>query len=126
MPGDPVLIDMGLIYEGYCSDMTRCLPMKNSKGKMQNGGSFNEIYDLLQNVTRLIIDWAQPGMKVADLDTKARKMLGEYEPYFTHSLGHGVGIDIHEAPHISKKSKEILRPGMVITIEPGIYLPGKF
>ncbi len=65
-------------------------------------------------------------MKVADLDKKAREMLGDYETYFTHSLGHGVGIDIHESPSISSKSDEILQEGMVITIEPGIYIPGKY
>lgn len=53
-------------------------------------------------------------------------MLGKYDKYFTHSLGHGVGIDIHEAPHVSGKSREILEPGMVITIEPGVYIPGKY
>jgi Xaa-Pro aminopeptidase len=73
-----------------------------------------------------IISWAKPGMKVAELDQKAREMLGEYEPYFTHSLGHGVGIDIHEAPWISIRSDEVLQRGMIITIEPGIYLPGKY
>ena len=74
-------------------------------------------------VTKHIIGWAQPGMRMSELDKKAREMLGEYEPYFTHSLGHGVGIDIHEAPHVSSKFEEILEPGMIITIEPGIYLP---
>lgn len=65
-------------------------------------------------------------MKVSELDKKARTLLGEYEPYFTHSLGHGVGIDIHESPSVSSKSDEILQEGMVITIEPGIYIPGKY
>lgn len=65
-------------------------------------------------------------MKVADLDKKAREMLGDYETYFTHSLGHGVGIDIHESPSISSKSDEILQEGMVITVEPGIYISGKY
>ena len=73
-------------------------------------GDFSDLYELLKNVTNTLISWAKPGMKVADLDTKAREMLGDYEKYFTHSLGHGVGIDIHEAPHISKRSDEILEP----------------
>lgn len=118
--GDAVLLDMWLIYDGYCSDMTRCLEID------KRDGLFDEIYSLLQNVTREIISWARPGMKVAELDKKAREMLGEYEPYFMHSLGHGVGIDIHEAPWISVRSDEVLQAGMVITIEPGIYLPGKY
>jgi len=166
---DIVLIDMGLIWKGYCSDMTRCTIIKNKAERINNkeGNSdvtsaeagvyqgisgmdlaylptgqvfrqavshlrgndekdFYEIYTLLQNVTHSIISWAKPGMKVSDLDKKARKMLWDFEPYFTHSLGHGVGIDIHESPRISSKSEEILQPWMVITIEPGIYIPGKY
>lgn len=65
-------------------------------------------------------------MKVSELDIKARELLGEYESYFTHSLGHGVGIDIHEAPWVSVKSDEILQEGMILTIEPGIYIGGKY
>ena len=68
------------------------------KLKKKNEGNFDEIYELLQKVTREIIRQVKPGVKVADLDKKARKMLGKYAQYFTHSLGHGVGIDIHEAP----------------------------
>lgn len=107
--------------------MTRCLEIdKREKIKEKKDGLFDEIYSLLQNVTQEIISWAKPGMRVAELDKKARVMLGEYEPYFTHSLGHGVGIDIHEAPWISVRSDEVLEVGMIITIEPGIYLPGKY
>lgn len=84
------------------------------------------IGELVTDVTREIIRWAKPGMKIADIDKKSRTMLGKYETYFTHSLGHGVGIDIHEAPGISSKSDEILQEGMVITIEPGIYISGKY
>lgn len=123
---DVVLLDMGLMWQWYCSDMTRCTQIQSIKYKVQKDGFFDEIYDLLQHVTNTLISWAKPGMKVADLDTKAREMLGEYEKYFTHSLGHGVGIDIHEAPHISKRSDEILEPWMIITIEPWIYIPGKY
>lgn len=69
-----------------------------------------KIGELVTNVTREIIRWAKPGMKMSELDRKVRKLLGEYEKYFTHSLGHGVGIDIHEAPHVSSKSDEVLIP----------------
>lgn len=79
------------------------------------------LYQLLQDVTNHIIAWAKPGMRISELDAEARRMLGEYSEYFTHSLGHGVGIQIHESPRVSGKSVEILEPGMVITIEPGIY-----
>ena len=91
--------------------MTRCTSLKKKEEiKDKKDGSFEEIYSLLQKVTHFIISWAKPGMKVSDIDKKARKMLGEYAQYFTHSLGHGVGIDIHEAPHISSKSDEVLQP----------------
>lgn len=107
--------------------MTRCLEIdKREKIKEKRDGLFDEIYSLLQNVTHEIISWAIPGMKVAELDKKAREMLGEYESYFTHSLGHGVGIDIHEAPWISVRSDEILQAGMIMTIEPGVYFPQGF
>lgn len=125
-PEDQILIDMGLIWRGYCSDMTRCLQMKKAKSKKQKAGSFDEMYELLQRVTNFIISYAKPGMHVAELDKKAREMLGKYEPYFTHSLGHWVGIDIHESPHVSGKSEDILQPWMIITIEPGVYMPGKY
>lgn len=64
----------------------------------------------MTNVTYDVIQWAKPGMRMSEIDKKARELLGEYEKYFTHSLGHGVGIDIHEAPHVSSKSDEILTP----------------
>lgn len=117
---DIVLIDMGLIWKGYCSDMTRMIYQNVIPDEARRIG------ELVTHVTHEIIQWAKPGMKVSELDKKARKMLGKYESYFTHSLGHGVGIDIHEAPHISGKSREILEPGMIITIEPGIYISGKY
>lgn len=128
-----ILIDMGGIYQGYCSDMTRCLRLEdkvqeqeeeqgwNSK-KMNNGG----IYTLLQNIVDTIIPLAKPGMKVADLDKKTREMLWEYESYFIHSLGHGVGIDIHEKPFLSSKSDDILQAWMVVTLEPGVYFSWKY
>ena len=85
-----------------------------------------KIGELVTRVAQELIQWAKPGMNMADIDKKARVLLGEYESYFTHSLGHGVGIDIHEAPGVSSKSEGILQDGMVITIEPGIYIVGKY
>jgi len=120
LPTDTILVDMWLIYEGYCSDMTRMVYQENIPEEARKIG------ELVTHVTHEIIAWAKPGMWVSDLDTRARKMLGEYEPFFTHSLGHGVGIDIHETPHVSSKSEEILEPWMIITIEPGIYMAGKY
>jgi Xaa-Pro aminopeptidase len=65
---------------------------------MKNNKTPIELYQLLQNITQYIISWAKPGMRVSDVDARAREMLGDYAPYFTHSLGHGVGIQIHEMP----------------------------
>jgi len=124
--GDPVLLDMGLVYRWYCSDMTRCFQLEKRDGVRNNCNNFQEIYSLLQSIVETLVPLAKPGLKVADLDKKAREMLWKYAEYFTHSLGHGVGIDIHEAPHISGKSNEVLQEWMVITIEPGIYFHGKY
>jgi Xaa-Pro aminopeptidase len=120
LPTDTILLDMWLIYQGYCSDMTRMVYQSGIPEESRKIG------ELVTHVTHEIIAWAKPGMKVAELDKKARKMLGKYAKYFTHSLGHGVGIDIHEAPHVSSKSDETLEPWMIITIEPGIYMAGKY
>jgi len=120
IPTDIILIDMWLIYSWYCSDMTRMVYQENIPDEARKIG------ELVTGVTDEIITWAKPGMKVVELDRKARELLGEHEKYFTHSLGHGVGLDIHEAPHVSSKSDEILEPWMIITIEPGIYIAGKY
>lgn len=77
---------MGLIYEGYCSDMTRCLEIDKREKIKEKKDGFEIIYSLLQKVTQEIVAWAKPGMRVAELDQKAREMLGDYEKYFTHSL----------------------------------------
>lgn len=119
-PDDIILIDMGLVYEGYCSDMTRIIYQEHIPDEARKIG------ELVTEVTWKVIAWAKTGMKVSELDIKARELLGEYESYFTHSLGHGVGIDIHEAPWVSVKSDEILQEGMILTIEPGIYIGGKY
>jgi Xaa-Pro aminopeptidase len=98
-----------------------CVKYSKTKIMKKNKKTPSELYQLLQDVTNHIIAWAKPRMKMSDLDAEARRMLGEYSEYFTHSLGHGVGIQIHESPRVSGKSVEVLEPGMVITIEPGIY-----
>jgi len=128
--GDPVLLDMGLVYRWYCSDMTRCLQLEKKEkrkekkdGAIKSWDSFEEIYSLLQSIVETLVPMAKPGVKVSDLDKKAREMLGDdLIPYFLHSLWwHGIGIDCHEAPHVVGRSPDILQTGMVITIEPGLY-----
>ena len=108
---------MGVVLDGYCSDMTRVLhPQQPSKRQ-------KEIYELLVDTTQTIIDEIKIGTPLREYHIRAQKLLGTYSQYFTHGLGHGIGIDIHEQPNLSPKSEEITQPGMVFTIEPGIYIP---
>ena len=106
--GEPVLVDFSVSYKGYLSDITR---MINSS-----------LEDKLKDVMNELYSQIKPGIKARKLELYARKILGDYEKYFTHSLGHGVGIAIHERPSISRNSKDVLKPDMIFTIEPGIYM----
>lgn len=115
-----VIVDFGVRYEGYCSDMTRMLfvgkPAKTQK----------EIYAQVLRSYKMSIKMVKNSVKCADLDLKARKILGKYQKYFIHMLGHGVGKRIHEEPKIFYKlEKPVLEAGMIITIEPGIYIKNK-
>ena len=117
---EPVLVDMGVKLNGYCSDMTRNLvPARPAK-------LYRKVYDLVLEANRRAIAAAKPGMTAGALDKVARDFLTKagFGKAFGHSLGHGVGIEIHEAPWAAKKQKTVLRPGMSVTIEPGVYLEG--
>ena len=103
----PVLIDFGVKYNGYCSDVTRTI----------GSDLENKIESILEELYPKII----PGVKAKDLDSFVRKKLGKDEKFFIHSLGHGLGVDVHERPFISKNSKDTLRDNMVFTIEPAVY-----
>ncbi len=115
-----VLIDMGMKYEGYCSDMTRTFLPKKPTAEQRN------VYEKVLTAQELAIKAIKPGVACAKLDKIARDSMGKEAQYFGHSLGHGVGLDVHEAPNLSSRSKDILKTGMVVTVEPGIYLDGKF
>lgn len=115
---DPVLVDMGVKLNGVCSDMTRnFIPGKTSK-------LYKQVYDLVLKANLAAIAAAKPGITGKKLDKIARDVItkGGFGKCFGHSLGHGVGYEIHEAPAASKKSDVVLKPGMSVTIEPGIYL----
>jgi Xaa-Pro aminopeptidase len=86
------------------------------------------IYESVRQAQQAAIETVRPGISVGEVDRAARKLLkkSNLDRYFTHSTGHGVGLEIHEPPRIATGQAEILRPGMVITIEPGVYIPGKF
>lgn len=115
-----ILIDFGCIYHMYHSDCTRTLLIGNTNQEQQ------KIYDLIKKVQEKTLDQIEPGKRCCDLDLFARNLIGEngYGKYFQHSLGHGVGLDIHEMPRLSPNDQTLLEPGMVVTIEPGIYIPG--
>jgi Xaa-Pro aminopeptidase len=117
--GDFVIIDLGAKYEGYCSDMTRTVVL-GSANKRQS-----EIYNLVLDVEQESIKTCQIGEGAATIEEKARETFREkgLNEYFIHSLGHGVGLDVHEFPYLALKSKDILMKDSIFTIEPGIYIP---
>jgi Xaa-Pro aminopeptidase len=121
-PGGFVVCDFGVILHGYCSDRTRTVYVGAATAEARR------IYDAVLASQMEAIDTVRPGIKVEQVDRAARKSLQKkgLAKYFTHSTGHGVGLEIHEPPRVGKGQQETLRPGMVITIEPGVYLPGQW
>lgn len=117
-----VVCDFGVILTGYCSDMTRTL----SLGRPSE--SARRTYEAVREAQQAALDSVRPGATVGEVDLAARNLLrkNNLSKYFTHSTGHGLGLEIHEAPRVAAGQREVLQPGMVITVEPGIYLPGKF
>jgi len=119
-PGEPIVIDMGARVNGYHSDMTRTLCVGKPDKKLQ------EIYDIVLRAQLAAEREVRPGVLGRDIDAIARNIIREagYGKEFGHGLGHGVGLAIHEGPRFSAESETVLEPGMAITVEPGIYLPG--
>jgi Xaa-Pro aminopeptidase len=117
---DIVLCDIGALADGYCSDLTRTFFL----GKISPLGQ--KVYDIVARAQKLAIQAVKPGVKTAQIDRIAREEIERagYGRRFIHSTGHGVGVEIHEAPWVSPAATEVLEPGMVITVEPGIYLEG--
>ncbi len=121
---DIVLMDLGVVVDSYHSDMTRMIFLKEKDPKLK------KMYQVIRNAQAAALSLCKPGVLLKELDLAARKEMQKenLEPLFIHSLGHGVGLDIHEYPSIKKDGKDAdvpLQEGMVITIEPGLYLPGK-
>jgi Xaa-Pro aminopeptidase len=121
-----VVCDFGVILAGYCSDQTRTVWMSGASGSVPKAA--RQAYESVLEAQRASIAAVKPGVTVAEVDAAGRKVLkkAELARYFTHSTGHGVGLEIHEIPRVAIGQKEVLRPGMVITIEPGVYFPGKW
>jgi Xaa-Pro aminopeptidase len=117
-----VVCDFGVILAGYCSDMTRTVHMGPPTALAR------KVYAAVERAEQAAIEAVKPGVSVAEVDRAARRCLEKsgLGRFFTHSTGHGVGLEIHEAPRIASEGTERLEAGMVITIEPGAYLPGKF
>ena len=118
--GDFVVMDFGCIYEGYCSDMTRTVVIGEASEKHK------EIYETVLEAQRRALEGAKAGLKGKEVDALARDYIASkgYGDYFGHGLGHSVGIEIHENPRFSMAEEQVIEEGMVITVEPGIYLPG--
>ena len=117
-----VVCDFGVILSGYCSDETRTVWV----GPVP--GDAHSTYEAVREAQQAAIEAVRPGISVGEVDAAARKVLKKsgLGRYFTHSTGHGVGLEIHENPRVANGQHEILQPGMVITIEPGVYFPGKW
>jgi Xaa-Pro aminopeptidase len=121
-----VVCDFGVILAGYCSDQTRTVWVGAASGAKAEEA--RHAYQAVTEAQAAAIAAVRPGISVGEVDAAARKALRRagLGRYFTHSTGHGVGLEIHEAPRIAAGQKEELEPGMVITIEPGVYFPGKW
>ena len=125
-PGAFVVCDFGVILAGYCSDQTRTVWVGDASDA--NGKEARRAYEAVREAQEAAIAAVRPGISVGEVDAAAREVLRKagLGRYFTHSTGHGVGLEIHEAPRVAAGQKEVLKPGMVITIEPGVYFPGKW
>lgn len=120
--GDSIIVDMGCIYNGYCSDMTRTFFYKSVSEKQK------DVYNLVLKAQLAAEAAIKPGLKLSDIDKVARDIISEagYGEEFNHRLGHFIGRLTHEAGDVSSANDAIIKPGMIFSIEPGVYLPGEF
>jgi Xaa-Pro aminopeptidase len=120
--GGFVVCDFGVILSGYCSDRTRTVYVGRPTREARR------VYQAVREAQQAAIESVRPGRCAGEVDRVARKVLQGHGlgKYFTHSTGHGVGLEIHEAPRIAAGQSEVLQSGMLITVEPGVYLPGKW
>ena len=117
---DLVLVDWGASGRLYKSDLTRVLVTGKISPKLER------VYGVVLNAQRKAIDAIRPGVEAKAVDQVAREAIAKagFGRYFGHGLGHGLGLKVHEAPRLAKDSSDVLKPGMVVTVEPGVYLPG--
>ncbi|KAA0549122.1 aminopeptidase P family protein [Bacillus sp. BGMRC 2118] len=117
--GDFILFDLGVVLDGYCSDITRTVALGHVFDKQR------EIYETVLQAELSALNICKPGLEIGTIDTTARNIITNkgYGDYFTHRIGHGLGIDVHEFPSMTSTNTNTLKPGMTFTIEPGIYVP---
>lgn len=120
--GDFITMDFGCIVNGYCSDMTRTVAVGYATDEMAH------VYDVVLRAQKAGIAAARPGVTGKEIDQAAREVIeqADFGPYFGHGFGHGVGLQIHEEPRLSTRGDKIMQDGVIVTAEPGIYLPGRF
>ena len=118
--GEPIVIDMGAQVNGYCSDITRTVVVG------EPDEMFHKIYDIVLGAQLTAINTVRPGLTGEECDALSRDVIAEagYGDNFGHSLGHGVGLAVHEKPRVGPRADDVLKPDMVFTVEPGIYLSG--
>jgi Xaa-Pro aminopeptidase len=118
--GEMLKMDFGCVIDGYRSDMTRTIAFGEPQAQLR------DVYELVRAAQQLGVDRARPGMTAGELDGLVREVIREagYGDHFGHGLGHGVGLEIHEAPWLRAGGTEVLVTGMIVTVEPGIYLEG--
>ena len=119
-PNQMIVIDFGCMVDGYCSDMTRTVSVGEPDSKQQE--MYDQVIQSQQDGSKIV----KAGVKLADIDNACRKTLTNFgvEQYFTHSTGHGVGLDIHEQPWVRGSSEDVTQAGHILTVEPGIYIEG--
>lgn len=120
--GDSVILDIGCLWEGYCSDMTRTVFLGSVSSEQR------EVYEIVKEANRRGIAAVKPGVRFCDVDAAARDYITEmgYGQYFVHRTGHNIGQEVHEYGDVSASNTDVLKPGMTFSIEPGIYLTGRF
>lgn len=118
--GDFLTMDFGCVCHGYCSDMTRTVVIGQADARQK------EIYGIVLRAQQTALQGIRPGLTGKEIDALARDVIADagYGDYFGHSLGHSVGLEIHEKPNFSSREETVIQPGMVVTVEPGIYIEG--
>jgi Xaa-Pro aminopeptidase len=117
--GDLVVIDLGVRYKNYCSDISRTCTVGSPSSEQE------KLFQIVLNAQQKAIELIRPGVKAGEIDEAARELIRRagYGDFFVHSFGHGIGIEVHEYPSISSGGKDIIELGMVFTAEPGVYIP---